>query len=231
MNKNNLLFCAGGLIIGLIVGFIAANNLNRSSSLGQNSGLNQMNPPVQDQQVDSRVVKEQNPKGGMMPEIAATLEKAKSNPNDFEAQVQAGDLYLKIQNFAKALEFYEAANKIKPADYELLVKLGNTSFDAGQFEKAETWYSRALEKKPEDVNVRTDLGITFVERANPDLDRAIREFQTSLQTDPKHEPTLYNLAVAYFKKGNSAEAKNAVEKLAEVNPQSELLLKLKQIIQ
>ena len=149
----------------------------------------------------------------MLPEIAETLDKAKSEPNNFEAQMKAGDMYAKIQKFDTAVEFYEKGNQIKPENYEAIVRIGNTYFDSKQFEKAEKWYDQALAKKPDDVNVRTDLGITFVERANPDLDRAVKEFQTSLQTNPKHEPTLYNFGIAYYKKGNVAEAKKMLTQL------------------
>ena len=82
--------------------------------------------------------------------------------------------------------------------------------------------SRRLTKKPDDVNVRTDLGITFVERENPDLDRAVKEFQTSLQTDPKHEPTLYNLGIAYYKKGNIVETEKVLTQLESINPQQSI---------
>ncbi|MCA1639840.1 MAG: tetratricopeptide repeat protein [Acidobacteria bacterium] len=128
------------------------------------------------------------------------------------------------------MEFYQKANQIKPDDYQTIVKIGNTYFDSGQFEQAEKWYLEALEKKSADVNVRTDLGITFVEREMPDLDRAIKEFQTSLQTNPKHEPTLYNLGVAYYKKGNIEKSKETLNQLEIVNEQSELGKRLRQII-
>jgi tetratricopeptide (TPR) repeat protein len=74
------------------------------------------------------------------------------------------------------------------------------------------------------------LGITFVERENPDLDRAIEEFQTSLQMNPKHEPTLYNLGAAYFKKGNKDEANKILTQLETINPQSQLVGRLQQLI-
>jgi tetratricopeptide (TPR) repeat protein len=80
------------------------------------------------------------------------------------------------------------------------------------------------------VNVRTDLGTTFVERKNPDFDRAVKEFQISLQKNPRHEPTLYNLGVAYFKKGDSAEAQKTLRLFESINPQSELMTRLRQVI-
>lgn len=233
MNKNSFLFGIGGLIIGLIVGFFVANNLNESASSQSSASVLQQNQTSGNPQINNMVVKDQptSTSGAMMPEIAQTLDKAKNEPNNFEAQIQAGDLYLKIKNFPKAVEFYEAANKLKPDNYEIIVKIGNSYFDSNQYESAQNWYEKALQIKPDDVGVRTDLGVTFVERANPDLARAIKEFQTSLKTNPKHEPTLYNLGVAYMKSGDLDQAKNVAKQLEEVNPQSELTTRLKQVLQ
>lgn len=226
MQKNNFLFGIVGLIIGLAIGFFVANKINRDSPM--NVSANQPTAPFQNQQVQNALVKDQPPTGGMMPDIAATIDKANSETTNFDAQIKAGDLYLQIKGFDKAVAFYERAHQIKPDDYDLLVKLGNAYFDARQFEKAANWYEQALAKRADDVNVRTDLGITFVERAGPDYDRAIGEFQTSLKTNPKHEPTLYNLGAAYFKKGNTEEANRVLAELEQINPQSPLVGRLRQ---
>jgi tetratricopeptide (TPR) repeat protein len=66
----------------------------------------------------------------MMPEIAQTLETADKEPENFEAQVKAGDMYAKIQKFDEAVKFYEKANRAKPDDYETIIKTGNTYFDS-----------------------------------------------------------------------------------------------------
>lgn len=229
MQKNNFLYSVGGLLVGLIIGFLAANSINRSSLSAV--APDQSNEPFQNRQTQVTGVKDQSlPQGKPLPEVAEKLDLAKNEPKNFNAQVQAGDVYLRIQGFDKAVEFYEKAHQIKPDDYEIIVKIGNTYFDAGKFEKAEEWYREALAKKPDDVNVRTDLGITFVERANPDLDRAVKEFQTSLQTNPAHEPTLYNLGVAYFKKGNLEETNRILSQLGAINPNSQLAERLRQIM-
>lgn len=231
MNKN-IIFGISGLVIGLIVGFFAANSINKNATLTGGVPQTQTNAPTAaNPQVQNIVVKDQPAQtGGMLPDITEILDQAKNEPNSFEAQMKAGDTYEKIKGFDKAAAYYEQANKINPTDYDLIVKIGNTYFDARQFEKAGKWYEQALAKKSEDVNVRTDLGITFVERAAPDYDRAIKEFQTSLQSNPKHEPTLYNLGVAYFKKGNKEEAGKVLAQLEEVNPNSSLVGKLRAAI-
>ena len=228
--KNSISFGIIGLIAGLIIGFFAANSINRSE-IAQASPA--QNPTLQNQQVPNFLVKEQPTQtgGAMLPDVSAVIDKANGEPTNFDAQIKAGDLYQQIKGFDKAAAFYERAQQIKPDDYDLIVKLGNTYFDARQFEKAAEWYERALAKKPDDANVRTDLGITFVERAAPDFDRAVKEFETSLKSNPKHEPTLYNLGAAQFRKGNREEANKVLAQLEAVNPNSQLVGRLRQIIQ
>jgi tetratricopeptide (TPR) repeat protein len=219
---------AGCLVVGFFVGFFVSNNLNRNAGLQPNIAQNQTNATFQNQQTQVASVKE--PNGAMMPDIADTLNKAKNEPENFDVQMKAGDMYQKIQNFEKAAEFYETAAALKPTEYEKIVRLGNAFFDVRQFEKAEPFYQQALEKKSDDIAVRTDLGITFVERKNPDYDRAIKEFETSLQLNAKHEPTLYNLSIAHFRKGDTENAQKYLMQLEQANPNSQLIGKLKQII-
>jgi len=228
MNRNNFLFGTVGLIVGLTIGFFIANSINRNEVA---QAIPTQNAPLQNQQVPNILVKDQPASSGaMLPDVSAVIDKANNEPTNFDAQIKAGDLYQQIKGFDKAAAFYERAQKLKTDDYDLIVKLGNTYFDARQFEKAAEWYEQALAKKADNTNVRTDLGITYVERANPDFDRAVKEFETSLKSNPKHEPTLYNLGAAYFKKGNKEEANKILSQLETVNPNSQLVGKLRQII-
>lgn len=231
--KSNITFGIVGLVVGLVIGFFVANNINKNAPTTVIS-QNQTDGSTTSPQVQNIVVKDQptnhSTGGAALPGVSDAIDKAKNEPNNFDAQIAAGDLYLKIKGFDKAIAYYEMASKIKPENYDLIVKIGNTYFDAGQFEKAEKWYEQALTKKPDDVDVRTDLGITFVERSAPDFDRAIKEFQTSLQTNPKHETTLYNLGIAYFKKGDKAEAGKILTQLETLNPSSQLVGRLRDAI-
>jgi tetratricopeptide (TPR) repeat protein len=223
MQKEKLLFGIGGLFIGAIIGFMLANSLNRYNvqyqpAAGQTAGTNSNMALPPDHPAIGTGTGGSNPGGGAVPEVAAAIEKARQNPQDYEAQMTAADLYYQIQRFPDAAKFYEAANKIKPEDPEPIIKLGNALFDAEQYEQAEKWYVKALQKRPKDTNVRTDLGLTFFLREPRDLDRAIKEYQGSLAIDPNHEMTLQNLAVAYREKGDKENEAKTVEKLKSVNP-------------
>lgn len=222
MTKENILFALIGLLVGLIIGFLGANQINRnaaeqvppvasnSSAPGQN--LPPDHPPLGSSNASS------NPQGGALPEVTAAIEKARQQPGNYEAQMTAGDLYYQIQRFDDARKLYEAASKLKPAETEPLVKLGNANFDLEKYEEAGKWYEAALKKDPKQVSVRTDYGLTFYLRTPRDIDRAIREYQTSLGIDPNHEITLQNLAVAYREKGDTENARKTMERLAAVNP-------------
>jgi tetratricopeptide (TPR) repeat protein len=206
MKKDNLLFAIIGLLVGLIVGFLGTNQLNRSQN-------NQIAASSSGSQTPSKPASG-NP-GAAVPAVAEAISKADTNLDDFAAQIKAGEMFARIKNFPKAIEYFERANKIKPDDYETLVLLGNSSYDAETWEAAASWYEKALAKKPEDVAVRTDLGVTYLRRPTPDYQRAIKEFVTSLKTDPNHEATLFNLSIAYLNIGDTAAANEAKAKIKD----------------
>lgn len=223
-----LLVGAGCLIVGFFVGFFVSNNINRSAGF-QNPSAQTLPPaPLQNQQTQVASVKE--PTGAMLSDVSETLEKARREPENFDAQISAGNMYAQIQRADRAREFLDAAAALKPTDYEKIVRLGNAFFDIREYERAETFYAEALEKKSDDVNVRTDFGITFAERAKPDYERALREFQTSLQIDPKHETTLYYLSLTNYRKGDQAAARKYLGELEKSSPNSRLLERLKTVI-
>lgn len=234
MKKENILFAVAGIFLGFFGGFFLANSLNRREISQQNTvAQSPTTPPFLNKQTQTAAdIKDSHPaaQGKPLPEVAEKIDRARNEPNNFDAQIQAGNLYLQIKGTDKAQEFFDRAAALNPKDFDSLVKVGNGFYDAGKYEKAEKWYLQALEKKPDDINVRTDLGITFVERGAPDFDRAIKEFQTALETNPKFEPAICNLGIAYFRKGERAQAEKFLSQLEAINPQGQATEKLRQII-
>lgn len=222
------MFLVLGLAVGLGVGFMLANSINRSalekqasapvssaSGSDSNPALPPGHPPLSGSNSNSAPGGMQ---GGMQPEVAAAIEKAKAKPQDYEAQMVAADLYYQIERFDDAAKFYENAAKIKPTETEPMIKAGNAYHDGQKYDQAEKWYLKALEKDPKNVDVRTDLGLTFFLREPRDIDRAIKEYKTSLSIDPNHEITLQNLAVAYSEKNDRENLLSTIEKLRKIDP-------------
>jgi tetratricopeptide (TPR) repeat protein len=222
MSKDNILFSIIGVLLGFIIGFMFANNANQQGAKPRAAAAtaSQGNLPPDHPQLPSNAVADQpgSQQQGAMPAVQAAIEKARNEPDNFEAQKQAGDMFYQIQRWDEAVDFWLKANKLKPDDYETIVHLGNAYFEAGKYELAEQWYTSALTKNPNDVGVRTDLGTTFMARTPPDFDRAIKEYRRSLEINPNHEQSLHNIVIAYTKKGQAKEAQEMIARLEKVNP-------------
>jgi tetratricopeptide (TPR) repeat protein len=140
-------------------------------------------------------------------------------------------MYAKIGSIDKAKEFYDKGAALVPNDFDGNVRIAAAYFDIKQYEPAGQYYQKALALNPKDVNARTDLGSTYIEGPNHDIDKGIAEYQQSLQIDPKHEPTLYMLGVAYIRKGDIDSAKKTLSQLETANSASPLVAKLKEGIE
>ena len=232
MKKESIMFGVFGLVVGLVIGFMGANSLNRSqagqiaqapagstSAPAGNPNLPADHPPIGTTGAD------QPTSGAPSAQVTAAIDKAKQQPQNYEAQMTAADLYYQIQRFEDAAKFYEAASRLKPADTEPMIKAGNAYFDGEKYELAEKWYVQALQKNPKDINVRTDLGLTFFLRTPRDIDRAIKEYKTSLETDANHEITLQNLALAYTENGDKEALVKTLDRLKTVNPNNPVIKK------
>lgn len=230
MQKGNITFGVVGLVVGLIVGFMFANSVNYSD--GQqisppvtSSGTQSGNPGLPADHPPLGTSSGNSSQAGPIPEVMASIEKAKQEPQNFEAQMTAADLYYQIRRFEDAAKYYEIANRLKPGDNEAQIKAGNAYFDAEKYEEAEKWYLLALEKDSKNINVINDLGLTFYLRTPRDVDRAIKEYKKALDIEPQHEITLQNLYLAYAEKGDTDNLAKTLELLKKVNPNNPVLTK------
>jgi tetratricopeptide (TPR) repeat protein len=218
VSKDNILFGVIGLLAGLIIGYLGTNSINRSEPVATGStpaaGSQQPSLPP-----DHPTGGAGGPgAGGMQAEVAATLETARNEPGNFDAQMKAGSLFNQIKRYDQALNYFERAYKVKPGDFSVLASLGNVTFDLERYEEAERWYKEALKLRPDEVELRTDLGLTYYLRKPPDLDKAIATFRESLSRNSKHEKTLQNLITALIDKGDAKAARGVLKELEGVNP-------------
>ena len=213
--RNGLLFGIGGLLIGAIIGFYAANSINRSSVIAGGG-------------TDPALAGHSNSNQAALGDVTETLDRAENEPENFAAQMMAGDMFARIGNFDRAIEYYTRGLALQPDDPAGNLVLANAYFDSGKFELAGEHYAKVLAADPNNIAARSDLATTFVQRPQPDHDRAIAEFNTVLESEPGHEPTLYNLAIAYHRKGDVNAARETAARLTQAHPQSPLIDKLRQ---
>lgn len=222
MNREKTLIGIIGLLAGVIIGYVGSNYINKAYGPGApeaastGAELPAGHPSTGENSSD----------GGAM----EAIEKARRDPNDFEAQIQAANLSKQINRNEQALEFLNAAQKIKPNDFDLLVNLGNTTFDLRQYETAEQWYRKALAVKPNEVVVIMDLGLTYFLRQPRDIDRAIAEYRRALAIDAGHEKTLQNMIAALIEKGDKGQARQYLSRLEQVNPSNQAIAQFKDLV-
>jgi len=224
--KGRLTYGSGGILIGLVAGFFAANSLNRQALSGPASSSGSETSTVSSSLPNTP----NSQSGGMQADVTQTLEKAEKELNNFVAQMLAGDMYAQIGKFDKAVEFYKRGIVLNGENLQANVVLANALFDSQRFEEAEVYYAKALQIDPRNVNALTDLGTTFVERKQPDYDRAILEYKKALQIDPKSSTTIYYLGIAHLRKGEKQEAERTLTELEKLGAASELVTRLRQNI-
>ena len=163
MSRENILFAIIGILLGFIVGFMFA------SSMSQKQGSPQLAAASQGLPADHPPIAGQNAGGdpqGMRAEVASSIEKARKEPDNFDAQVKAAELFYQIQRYDQAIEFLLKANQLKPTDYRTVVILGMVNLDAGHFETAEKWYRAAMKMKSDDTMVLSGLAAATLERGD-----------------------------------------------------------------
>ena len=237
MNKPNYLYGIIGLLTGLIVGYIGTNYINQTNhpaaTAGDTAATSTTLPPDHPQTgaTGATGATGSGSNGGPQAEVNDVIQKARSEPSNFEAQMQAADLYKQINRFEGAIEFYERAAKTRPKDIKLLVALGDANFELKRYEEAERWYQSVLKQNPNDATVRNDLGLSFYLRSPRDLDKAIAAFQDALKIDPRYEKSLQNLTQALIDKGAKSAAGETLKRLEAVNPDNKAIAPLRSQVQ
>ena len=161
MTRENILFAIIGILLGFIVGFMFASSMSQRMPevANRSQAMPADHPPVGGAQngPDPQAVREQ---------VAASLEKARNEPKNFDAQVKAAELYYQIGRYDQSIEFLLKANQIQPTDYRTVTLLGLTNLDAGHYETAEKWYRAALKMRQDDVMVLAGLAAATLEKGD-----------------------------------------------------------------
>jgi tetratricopeptide (TPR) repeat protein len=209
----------GGILIGLTVGFLAANYTTRTSVAGQAAIAGVGTEPA---------IAQQQPEGqtGMMPDILEVIQEADNNKQDFELQIRAGALYARISRPEKALEYFNNAAALNPTDVMRVRTLADAFFDIRDFSKSRGFYLRANQMKPLDVEILTPLGVTFLATEPPDFNQGLFYMQQALDLDSTYQPVIVNMGLAYVKMGDREKAREMRDRLNGIAPNSALVARL-----
>ena len=183
MTRENLLFAIIGILFGFIVGFMFASSMSqRTSAPAAASTTTNQSLPADHPQIPTG--DSQNPQQTFA-EVQAAIGKARSEPNNFDAQMKAAELFYRIQRYDQAIEFLLKANQLNPESFEAVVALGQVNLDAEHYDQAEKWYKAALLKKPDDTRVLASLTFTSLQKG--DAKEAQKSIASLEKIDPNNE--------------------------------------------
>jgi tetratricopeptide (TPR) repeat protein len=168
--RSNASLVIVGLIVGLAGGFKFANVQYRKQ---QSASLNR------------DIARATSGMTGAQSEITAIIERAKANPNDAEAQIDAAAQFLQIERPQEAMPFLEQARKADPKDQRVSAAFGVAYFMMGQFDQAIDSLKRSREQGAKSPIVTSFLVGAYIQtRKNLDeAERLLKELETQ-EVDP-----------------------------------------------
>ncbi|MGE0104270.1 MAG: tetratricopeptide repeat protein [Blastocatellales bacterium] len=160
---SNITIVLVSVILGLFIGFKISNSQYRAEqgvTLQRQVAMAAEGSPLSADQKDQI---EKN--------FRDAINKAKSNPQDVEAQLDAADQFIQVGNGKEAMPYLELANKAKPDDARVAAGLGMANFMMGNYDQAITWSKKSIGLNPQNPGASFLLVASYI-RSNTNLDEA-----------------------------------------------------------
>jgi tetratricopeptide (TPR) repeat protein len=226
VDKNKYLVGLIGLAIGFAISFFLTTNYNKKNA---SMAVGQPSPGMAGGAAAPGASNQQ----AMMGNVAATIERAKNNPKDFAAQIDAAKVFNQIGRIAETVEYLQKAYAINPTEFSQLGAsgfLGQYYSDQKKYPEAETWFARAIEAEPNEADLYVALAETFIQRQPPQPDRAIDELQRALKVDAKSGHALDHLVEANVLKKDARAAEDALNRLKATDPSNQRIASLETLV-
>ncbi|MCK9409671.1 MAG: tetratricopeptide repeat protein [Bacteroidetes bacterium] len=116
-----------------------------------------------------------------------------------------------------------------PKNAGLTLQFANLLHDAKFYPRAVEMYKKYLVLVPDNYDACVDLGICYYETG--DLAQAVKEIESVVRKQPKHQMAMFNLGVIQLSAQNLAESNRWLKRCIEIDPQSTAGLRAQQILQ
>ncbi|MFZ0591048.1 MAG: tetratricopeptide repeat protein [Bryobacteraceae bacterium] len=143
------------------------------------------------------------------------LNSLKQRPDDYGANLAAGEFYFEHGASAKSLSYLEKARNLNPRDASALMLMGLAEEALGRFDSAEEQFSLASTFKPSEQNFFA-WGTALVITGHSD--RAVEAFREAVTLHPQSVPLTIGLGAATYGEGNSSDALKILLHAAEMDP-------------
>ena len=228
-NKTKYIVGFSGLAIGFIIAFFMTQSFNRNNATVPVGKSTAASPGGEGSGGDNSVQGQQ----AMMSQVAEIVDKAKHNPNDFEAQVAAARVFAQVNRNQEMLEYLKKAfeiDKKQAVEMGIGSYLGGTYLLKGDYREAESYIKRSLEVQPEDPNMLALLGATYLKREPPDPDKGLQSIGFALKLAPDNPTALAYSVQANLLKKNARGAEDSLTALKKADSASPDIPKYESLI-
>ncbi len=147
------------------------------------------------------------------------LEDAYKSTQVTQLLIQLGELYLRQNNYTKALSYFHTTLLKLPKSKEALVGQGFAHLQQKDFEKAVVSYEKAFELYPEDIVVLNNLSTALAEEGK-NTARAVELATKAYVGAPENQAVIDTYAFALLANKQIAEALNIIENGIKTHPNS-----------
>jgi len=144
MKRETIIFTACGFLLGLTIGSLVIGPKVAQSKLAGASTA----PAAASEAPAAAPAPGGNPMGAVMQQLAALKEAIARDPNNFDALVQLGGMYMDAAKFPQAAEYLERAVAIRD-DASARMDLGVCYKQTGQLDRALDEFQRAAKMAPD----------------------------------------------------------------------------------
>ena len=169
MSRDNIVYTACGFLLGLVIGsFLLGPKLARSKLAG---------PDATPDSAASAAMTSAAPESAAMPpgaegqmtavrqQLDLLKKQLDQNPNDFDALVQLGNMYMDVGKFPQAIDYYTRALAIRE-ESAIRTDLGICYKQSGQSAKAREAFERVASERPDEWQAIYNLAIVDGEMKN-----------------------------------------------------------------
>jgi Flp pilus assembly protein TadD len=201
MSRDNLVYTICGFVLGLVIGsFLLGPKLARSKlagpdAIGDSSTSAAMTPPPESAALPASPTAA-GPMAAVKQQLDMLKKRIEQNPNDFDALVQLGNMYMDVGKFPQAIDYFTRALAVRE-EPSVRTDLGICYKQSGQGSKARDEFARVAAEQPDQWQAIYNLAIVDGEMKDyADARTQLAKLKQMRPTDPavlKLEEALANV--------------------------------------
>ena len=183
MSRDNLVFTACGLVLGLIIGsFLIGPHLAQPKAPEVAADT----PPA------AAPAAQGNPMEAIRNQLASLKDQIARDPRNFDALVQLGNMYMDAAKFPQAIDYYQKALAVRE-DPVVRTDMGICLKQGGQLDQALASFQQAAQEAPQEWQADYNAAIVLGDLHRFDEARAVT---AKLKASHPNEPEVQKLDAA-----------------------------------